>query len=206
MLTNQPSIKQHLIISKHYPNLAVWFVKHNWQTLHERRDYLPPKRIVTRNTAQDSPETVNVVWTRVPALACFSGGRMPSFHSPLTHTNTSCLFRRKTRSFSRPLSVKLAFVSSAERFACGSLWWSFPWSVRWRCSRPGGVLLLPVYWRLRLEVISEEEETLLEQLFEHHNHLKVDKERHLLSNGRYDASALVGDVKKFLRNIYFNVT
>lgn len=49
MLINQPSIKQHF---HHYPNLAVWFVKHNWQTLHERRDYLPPKRIVTRNSAR----------------------------------------------------------------------------------------------------------------------------------------------------------
>ncbi len=91
MLTNQPSIKQHLIRSKHSPNLAVWFVKHNWQTLHERRDYLPPKRIVTRNAAQDSPETVNVVWTRVPALACFSeaGCRLSTLRR---HTQTQAAF------------------------------------------------------------------------------------------------------------------
>ncbi|KAL1275484.1 hypothetical protein QQF64_035107 [Cirrhinus molitorella] len=50
-----------------------------------------------------------------PCPRLLLGGRMPSFHSPPTHTNTSCLFRRKTRSFARPISVKLALVSLAER-------------------------------------------------------------------------------------------
>ncbi|RXN02259.1 hypothetical protein ROHU_035102 [Labeo rohita] len=47
--------------------------------------------IVTRNATQDSPETVNVVWTRVPALACFSeaGCRLSTLRQ---HTQTQAVF------------------------------------------------------------------------------------------------------------------
>jgi len=102
-----------------------------------------------------------------PCPRLLLGGRMPCFHSPPTHKPP---FRRKTHTLTRALSVKLELISSAERVGGASRVVQygerlFPWSVQ--CSRPGGVLLLPVYWRLRLGVTSEEEETFL------HNYLNI---------------------------------
>ncbi len=120
---------------------------------------------------------------------------MPSFHSPPTRTNTSCLFRRKTRRYLYRSNLRWYPQQSASRAVhYGD---RFPGAFGDGARGREGCCCCP-----STDVISEDEETLLEQLFKRHNHLKVDKQRHLLSNGRYDASALVGDVK-YLGNIYF---
>lgn len=131
-----------------------------------------------------------------PCPRLLLGGRMPSFHSPPTHTKTSRLFRRKTHSFTRPISVKLALVSSVERVGGASR------AVHYGDRFPGafgdgtrgreGCCCYPATYASALT--SEEEENLLVQLFERRTQLKLDKQRHLLSNGRYDACALVGVV------------
>lgn len=135
----------------------------------QRHFYLPLWRT---QPYSHSPETINVVRTRVPALACFSeaGCRLSTLHQ---HTNTSRVIdenntlapvRWRLNVCRYPLSATGRITAGASGLS--SLWRSFPLSVQWRCFKPGGVLVLvlvlplPVYWRLRLGVTSEEEEKL----------------------------------------------
>lgn len=94
---------------------------------------------------------------------------MPSFQSPPTHTKTNRLFRRKSRSYTRPTSVKLSLVSSVERVEGASR------AVHYGDRFPGafgdgargreGCCCYPATDATAFT--SEEEENLLVQLFEH---------------------------------------